>query len=243
MQDQITYNNHLELWDRYNKVRLAGDKKSANKILIEFIRLLKQQSKDVIQEFSDSLCADVLESNTILSNNGDAASHAKNRIQHQLFRDILVPVLEEKFKAGSSKHMRWIAQLEQFFYSDYNTAKNFLARIEVPFPFDTIYFLKKSYSLSQSERTLELLLSRIHQDISYAIHELPMGVIYEPDTFDEMVEEFIKYNELYYKRKNWNSQIKDWKLIGKHWRIYLSNQEGFDNFDQYLKVNEVIINY
>jgi hypothetical protein len=43
MEDTTTHNKLTDIWDKYNQVRVAGDKKTANKLLGDYINLLKQQ--------------------------------------------------------------------------------------------------------------------------------------------------------------------------------------------------------
>ena len=62
-----------DLWEKYNKTRLAGDKKNATKILLNFIDLLKQKDKKFIEDFADDLCEKSLDIDGILSNNGNGS--------------------------------------------------------------------------------------------------------------------------------------------------------------------------
>lgn len=181
-------------WIKYNELRIAGDKKSANQLLAEFIITLKQQDKSTIENFVDQICSLTLEiDKQVLANNGTEVSNNSTRIQHPLFKEIILPVLTEKFLKNSPKHIKWIGQLEQFFYSDYSLTTNFLNQLSVEGFFETRYFFEKSFLLENKQDTLTLLLNRIAQDIDYYTHEVPSGVIVEPEVLDQELTYFTKY--------------------------------------------------
>ena len=122
----ISKHNELKgLWTKYNEVRLSGAKKKANELLKYFIGLLKKQDKGTIKAFADQICHDVLDSSSIIENNGSVVSGQTIRIQHPLFKEIIVPVLAEQYEKDSAIHIKWIAQLEQFFYSDNKSTIDF----------------------------------------------------------------------------------------------------------------------
>lgn len=88
-------------------------------LLAEFILLLKTQDNSCINHFSDRLCVQILDAeNTIIATDGATVSAQKLRIQHPLFQEIILPNLIEGFKQNRPQHIRWIGQLEQFFYAD-----------------------------------------------------------------------------------------------------------------------------
>lgn len=227
------------LWADYNKVRLSGDKKIANKKLAVFISLLKQENNDIITSFSDSICKEVLRQPAILATNGGAISEQPLRIQHPLFRDIIVAVLSDQYKQDSAVHIRWIGQFEQYFYSDNSTTQTFLSEIEVQFPFDTVFFFERSYALSADPFTLDLLLQRIGRGIGYATHEVPAGVLFDPNAFDRVVQKFRSYWEKSDNKESWRVRLNEWTLLGQHWRTYHETKNDFDSFEHYLSQTEV----
>ncbi len=242
----------------YNQLRLKGDKKTANKILIEFINGLKNENQKTIESFVYSICKLVLDKAGQLSNNGTDVSNSNNRIQHPLFKEILIPVFIRKYKENEATYIRWIGQLEQFFYSDNNTTQLFLESIKDELSesvqldsksnqdktiscrnFSTQSFFIKSYHIEPDQKTLDLLLDRLAQDIFYAMHELPTGILVEPDIFINDIKEFEFYFEKSNKKAKWESYLHKWKSMGQHWKEYSENKSNYKGFKHYLDLNGI----
>lgn len=221
------------LWDTYNKTRLAGDKKNATKLLLNFIDILKQQDKKFIEDFADDLCAKSLNIDGILSNNGTEVSNNVNRIQYPFFKEIILPVLAKQYLNNSPLHIKWIGQLEQFFYSDRITTAFFLRQIKVDGYFSTIHFFKKSFAIDNGQDTLQLLLQRQGQDIEYLVHELPGVVLAEPDDFNLLLADFKGYWDKSNDKEKWERRLAEWEKIASHWTIYFENRQNFKNFVDY----------
>lgn len=66
----------VNLWDKYNDIRITGDKKTANKILTEFISSIKLEDYSFRKDFIDNICETFLE-NKIAYNNGTEVSAKK----------------------------------------------------------------------------------------------------------------------------------------------------------------------
>jgi hypothetical protein len=240
MHDTVTHINLTDSWIKYNNARVAGDKKAANKLLADYIVFLKKQDSSTIESFVDEVCSSTLDNdNQVISNNGTEVSDRATRIQHPLFNEIILPVLTDKYKSNSPRHIKWIGQLEQFFYNDYSTTTNFLNQLNINGHFETRFFFEKSFSLDNKQNTLTLLLTRIAQDINFYTHEVPIGVTVEPDFLDQELMVFNKYWELSDNKHLWDNKLKEWKLIARHWRIYLDSQNQYDSFKNYLQKNEI----
>jgi hypothetical protein len=223
-----------ELWDKYNKTRIVGDKKTANKILLQFIDLLKKEDKTYIRTFADDICNKILETDqSTLYNNGTDVSNNKDRIQHPLFKEIILPVLAEQYLNNSALHIKWIGQLEQFFYSDNEVTKDFLNQINIDGDFSTSYFLEKSFEIENSQDVLTLILKRAAQDIKYYIHELPTAVLVEPESFNIELKTFRHYLDKYNDKEKWSALLSQWENIAKHWTSYFSTRNNYKNFIDY----------
>ena len=228
------------LWENYNQIRISGDKKTANKLLQQYIDLLKNENYSVREQFVDEICSAVLETeDSIIANNGTEVSEKKYRIQHPLFKEIILPVLIEKYKTDSAKYIRWIGQFEQFFYSDLQTSKKLLEEIGIYGYFSTSFFLEKSFSIEQSQKTLDLILKRQAQDMEYYVHEIPTGLLIESEIFDKEIKQFETYYEQFDRKYIWTAKLDKWKLISLHWRTYLSERDKYVNFEDYLDKNEI----
>ncbi len=240
MDDTATHSKLIDIWDKYNQVRVAGNKKTANKLLVDYIGLVKQQDEKDIKIFVDNICALTLDTDDkIICNNGTEVSDKDIRIQHPLFKEIVLPILKDQYKKGSAKHIKWVGQLEQFFYSDNATTETFLKELQITGYFEARHFFEKSFAIENNQKTLTLLLNRIAQDINYYTHEVPIGVLVDPDVLDKEVLNFRQYWQQCDKKNVWEAVLTEWELIAKHWTLYLATQDKYDNFENYLTTNGI----
>jgi hypothetical protein len=222
-----------DLFNIYNQTRLAGDKKTANKLLREIIEVLKQKDQIFVTDFIEDLCEKVLNSNEILSNNGTEVSNNIDRIQHPIFKEIILPILADKYLNGNPLHIKWIGQFEQFFYSDNKMTAAFLKQINIDGYFSSIYFFEKSFAIDNSQDTLNLLLQRTAQGIEYYLHELPFAVLVEPNTLNSELNYFENYWNKSNNKEKWQTLLSEWKNIADHWTKYCSEKEKYSNFMDY----------
>ena len=202
---------------------------------MDYIDLLKQQDERDIKIFVDNICSLILDADDkIIYNNGTEVSDKDIRIQHPLFKEIILPMLKDQYKKGSAKHIKWIGQLEQFFYSDNATSNMFLKELNITGYFETRPFFEKSFSIDNNQKTLTLLLNRIAQDINYYTHEVPVGVLVDPDVLDKEVMTFRHYWQQSDTKNKWEAILTEWELIAKHWSLYHTTQEKYDSFESYL---------
>ena len=240
MGDTTTQSKLTDIWDKYNQVRVAGDKKTANKLLLDYIDFLKQQDENDIKIFVDNICNLTLEAdNKIISNNGTEVSDKDIRIQHPLFKEIVLPIIKDQYKRGSAKHIKWIGQLEQFFYSDNATTEAFLRELNITGNFEARHFFEKSFAIDNNQKTLSLLLNRIAQDINYYTHEVPIGVLVDPDVLDKELMTFRAYWQQSDTKNLWEALLNEWVLIAKHWKFFIEKRDQYDNFENYLRINGI----
>jgi len=230
----------LIIWEKYNQIRISGDKKTATKILNDFIASVKQNDYNTIKDFVNQICEIVLENNnSIIFNNGTFASNQSVRIQHQLFTEIILPILIDEFKNNSAKHIKWIGQLEQFFHSDNRARTKLNSELNLDYNFTTKHFFEKSYLIDKNQITLNLLLNSISQEISFDIHELPIGVLANPEEFEQEINYFKKYFECSENKSFWEKSLTRWENISKHWTFYFENKNNSQNFQNYLEQNQI----
>ena len=235
---------HIDLnekWTNYNCTRILGDKKGANKLLVQFIKEISQQKKSIVNQFCIEVCTQCLEKEGIAVNNGTYISNQAIRIQHPLFKNIIVPFLVEGYNNNDALVIRWIGQLEQYFHSDNITTNEFLNIINVEYPFDTVIFFEKSYELKQDQQTLELILNKICKGLDYATHELPIGILFEPKTFDIEIEKLQRYLNEFNTKSAYRKRLNKWMKIGEYWRNYIEDKDNYANFEIYLKLNKYIL--
>ncbi len=224
-------------WIAYNQERLAGNKKSANNLLDTFIKSILTYEEDVVEDFVYTMCSTVLKDD-ILSNNGTEVSNAEIRIQHPLFQKVILPVLVKKYKEKYALYIRWIGQLEQFFYSDEKTTAMFLEEINDELRdveqfsiatnkyehvkcryFSTKSFFIKSFEISPNQITLKLILDTLARHIDYVTHELPSGLLEDVDVFTQHIDEFKYYYKQLEEKHRCEKQIEEWESIAHNFEI------------------------
>lgn len=245
--------NLNQKWTDYNQMRLAGNKKSANQLLNDFINSLLLQNEEVRESFVYEICNKVLKNN-ILDNNGTEVSEEEIRIQHPLFSKIIVPVLIKKHNENNPLYIRWIAQFEQFFYADNVLTTRFLKAINDDYRkvsvfskehneyvtekhqyFSTESFLKKSFAIEPNPTTLELLLKILAKKIDFQTHELPYIVLLDANEFEKEIEEFEFYWNKSTEKEKWSNALKYWQEISEHWKNYSIHKNDCTSFEEYLK--------
>ncbi|HIE00524.1 MAG TPA: hypothetical protein EYP59_09575 [Thiotrichaceae bacterium] len=77
------------------------------------------------------------------------------------------------------------------------------------------------------------------QDIFYATHELPFGILREPNEFMKEIENFKFYFEKYNNQEKWKETLHNWTFIGQHWKIYSKEKNKYENFENYLNLNGI----
>jgi hypothetical protein len=238
----VVPNSSLQnIWEEYNQVRLLGQKKKANKLLADFIQGLKQQEQDVIQHFADTICAAILDAEaSVLANNGIAVADQPERIQHPLFREIILPVLAEKYLQNSSRHIKWIGQFEQFFYADIVTTNAFLQQINYEGFFDAAYFFEKAFTISHGQDTLTLLLDQLAKIINYYLHEVPYTVLATPQVLQEALQQFKNYWILSQQQGRWAADLSCWERLEDHWTRYNSDSNRYNDFAHYLSLRNIL---
>lgn len=238
--DDTTHSKLTDIWDKYNQVRVVGDKKTANKLLADYIAILKQQDEKDIKIFVNNICSLTLDvDDKIISNNGTEVSEKDIRIQHPIFKEIILPILKDQYKKNNAKYIKWIGQLEQFFYSDNATTQAFLKELNIIGYFESRHFFEKSFAIDNNQKTLTLLLNRIATDINYYTHELPIGILVDLDVLDKELITFRQYWQQSNTKNIWEAVLTQWELIAKHWTLYLATKDKHDNFENYLKTNGI----
>ena len=237
MQDSTSHELLADRWHQYNQIRLSGDKKTANKRLLELIQWLKQRPETEIRAFVDDVCSQVLDAvGEEVFNNGLAVSENKVRIQHPLFRDVILPVLTEQYLRGSARHIRWIGQLEQFFYSDKAASVRFLTALGLPGDFFVLHFFIKSYEIEPSQRTLGILLNRTARLIDLSLCEFPHTVLVVPEVLNEGLAFFRTYCQQATDKDEWQEALSFWTFAADCWTQYSAAPQAYGSYEACLRL-------
>ncbi|PIE84434.1 MAG: hypothetical protein CSA07_01595 [Bacteroidia bacterium] len=199
------------LWQEYNRVRLAGSKKASNRLLLELIAGLRAEDEAHVEAFVHDLCSTLLASG-FLANNGEEVSNAPLRLQHPLFREVVLPVLARKCQQKDALYLRWAAQLQQFFYSDWACAETLVRAIGgAPSSYDTLHLLERSYALQASEATLQLILEERARRLDYFSHEYPPTLLCTVELFRQEVAAFRDLLAERADSSQWSARLKGWE--------------------------------
>ncbi|QQE11208.1 hypothetical protein JD969_17175 [Planctomycetota bacterium] len=227
----------LTLWQDYVTLREQGRKKLANKTLNDFIALLKQQDKQTNTAFVEQLCKIMIGRKHLPTLSFRKSIGYPDDIQHSLFKEIFFPVLVDWYTDSNALHMQWIAQLSRCFNRDWPTAQDFIKAIGITddeHHYD-INYLKKSYQLDPHPDTLNMILIRLAQGVSFDLHHMPEVVLSGPDEYDSWIDKLEHYlqfceDEL---EPRWQIDLSTWRNIGKHWRTYFDKRKEYDGFYDY----------
>ena len=248
----MSYDSSAEmfaLWEQYNQVRTSGFKKQANQILNTFLECFKKQTVEVRATFVENLCTELLDrfssspNDFWLSTNGTDVSGLPIRIQFPLFRDAVLPELLGRFNAGDAKATRWLGQLGQFFYCDKRLWKLTCEELDLPWPeTNTSFFFEKSYAINKDQITLQFIVSMYLGSLEYDCHEIPYGLLCEPEEMNRTVAESRDYwrqldpSEL---KDKWNEQLIEYERIAFCWDDYITHKFLYDDFYDYMIKNNI----
>lgn len=233
--EQILKHNETELWIQYLEKKSLGLKKQANKLLDQFIQNVLQYSGEELDQIVRLLC--------------ELRSTGKIKINHTLFTKLIYPTLIEKSIARTPDYHRLLATFEQRIYLDNRLNKELSKRLNLKDDyFDTIEVLEIELLIGKNIQASKLLVNKLAQQLDYAFHELPTGLLYEIDVIENLLHRMIELLEEYnLMNDKWNNRIEFIKSAVIEWAAYLA-ETGFSNFEEYLnkkksRTSELILNW
>jgi len=238
------------LWEQYNRVRVAGAKKQANQILDTFLKCFKDQTPEVKATFVEKVCSKLLDPITddttynghYLCTNGVQVSDLPIRIQFPLFRDAILPELIRRFNIHDARAIRWIGQLEQFFYANQELWQDTCAELDLPFPVGSMFFFKRSFAIKPEQTTLRMIIKTYAMNLSYDCHHMPDGILCEPEQMNQTIADARNYwNQLEASpiKDEWNECLGVYERIAASWDDYCTHRFLYDNFEHYLAKNKI----
>jgi len=98
-----------------------------------------------------------------------------HKVRHELYEKVIFPYLKEGYARNEPWAMYWLAETIQNLY----TSEKLHEQIE----FKTDYYLlKQCFKLESANDDIRLsLLDRMANQLCYATHEWPTGILYAPD--------------------------------------------------------------
>jgi len=230
-------------WKNYNAVRIKGDKKAANVELTNLINDFHQLPKDLQEITLITLVGSYIDDSGFIGNNGSIVSAEEVRIQHPLFKEILLPYITDLCKSENAIGYRWAAQLSQFFYSDYGATKKFLEALNIREKhFDCEYFLDQSYTLDPIPKTAELIMQAKYTQLSYATHELPRFLLKEPTHYISYYEEFVEIMDKVVNKPT-GEHYDFFNRVYLECKNYIKVSSNYQDFESYLKQNRIVLDW
>jgi hypothetical protein len=219
--EEILKPQDLKLWTAYQEYELHGLKKEAKKSLDLFINSLKEYSEEQMDSIVLSLC--------------EQRENSDLKIKHNLFEQIIYPNLVKNAKRNLTDYYRLLATFEQYFHSsnklatdahsELNLTENYISAIEL---------LELELRNNQNTKAAKLLVNKFGWHLDYALHELPVGLLYEPpmiEDFCDRIERLI--NEYAVETAKWDLRLNFVRTVLSEWKAYIHEQVNSD-FYEYL---------
>ena len=204
------------------------------------IRTLEHEDYETRKQFVETICDCFNIENT---------ANRFGKINQHLFDKIVVPVFATEYKKGNKKYIKEIWQcdnlcnpgrndlLKQIVLGD---SGDYFAHIE--------YSCGKSFMLDKSQKTLDFIMTKARTEVIIYRLDFPIWV-HKSDRYFELLKPFADRLERckeYCKisgNDKWDKHLADWELLVIHlykYEEYVRNN-GYINFNDYLKKNEVTI--
>ncbi len=233
--EHILKHSELELWAKYLEQQLLGLKKLANELLRQFIEKALQYSNQEVDQIVRSLC--------------ELRSTGKFKINHILFTKLIYLNLIEKSIEKTPDYHRLLVTFEHSIYSDNHLNKEISKQLNLKENyFDSIEVLELELQINTNVEAAKLLIHKLAQKLDYALHELPIGLLYEIAVMENLLNRMVQLLEEYdLINDKWNNRIEFIKSAIKEWALYLAETD-FSNFEEYLnktksKASELILNW
>jgi len=122
--------------------------------------------------------------------------------------------------------------MEQFFYSNKKLTSSFVKRIGVEGFFDALFFLETAHRIKPDNNCLSLILKNLEQSIRYGTHELPTGLMYDLEYFEELVIKFKYYFKQIGKSEKWSLFKKNCLDLLRHLKYFEKNKLDCIDFEE-----------
>lgn len=177
--EQILKHSELELWTKYLEQQSLGLKKKAKDYLDQFIPSLLQYSTEQLNQVVILLCELRLTDNI--------------KIDHTLFSKVIYPNLLSNSVNAAPDYHRLLATFEQSIYSDKRLNKEVSERLNLETDyFDTIEVLERELRIGKNLEAAKLLINKIAWQLDYALHEIPVGLLHEPEFVQQLLSRKIE---------------------------------------------------
>ncbi|WP_346881432.1 hypothetical protein [uncultured Algibacter sp.] len=214
---------NLSIWNSYLTQKEMGLKKKSSLLLTEFINNIKVLDYKLIRDFAYCLT--------------DKHRLEDLKIDFRLFENVIYPILVSEINANNITANRRLAQFEQFLLG----SNPLFIKLKEQLNYDNVYFESADFY----EREIEInnadqiaisgFLNRLASGLNYATHELPeYGLVWEIEYFEEELKRFKNILETYSEKEIWLNRIKHWDFVLKTWTNYLTKQNAYKNYTEYL---------
>ena len=142
-----------------------------NEFLVFLDKGLKKNASKSVRLFIESFESEEEKSHWVWSNLAQLNFNNHSRVRHEIYSELIFPVLKKGYLASEVGAMLWLGKLIQNLYQAEHL------HIELDYISDSILF-KKCYEIEpESKEIRELLLENIVSRLEYNIHEWPSGIL------------------------------------------------------------------
>lgn len=151
---------NIEYYQNFLRFQSLGQKNNATKSLRDFI-----SSFESIEEID----------NWVWVNLADLSSNSNARVRHEIFHELIYPVLKSGYNKGDFTSTLWLAKLIQNVYQMAKIHEELVGVSEME-------LLRKCHTLEPENNEVRLLLLEcIVKLLQYSEHEWPRGILYSHD--------------------------------------------------------------
>ena len=214
------------LWLGYLSAEAQGYRPLALIALRKFVDALLADSKEHRHRFSETFCRQVADEGSLLP------------LRQPLFAAIIGPFLVSAHERGNDNAENWIA----YFFLDFLKMPPSQRLLELPRQ-SPINLLHDAFKRNpDNARTQELLIRNLTEQFSYAVHEVPSGVLYGNNgaTIAECKEwqtDLALFCEVVQRRnetEKYQEAIRDWGFHFRGYADYLTHPDQYQNYADYI---------
>lgn len=215
------------LWQQYLSAEASAHRKRLLAALAEFVQALQEGSEEQRRDFAENFCRQM------------ADAGEKLPLREPLFATIIGSYLVAACEQGEENAGRWLA----YFYPQFRNMPLSQRLIDPPDPAHPVVLLAEAYRCDpDSVLTQDALIQYYAQQFSYAVHEVPAGVLYGFDgatvaECQEWLDDLALFREVVQKRgvtEQYETAMRYWDFHFRGYADYLTHREQYPNYAEYI---------
>ena len=219
--------DQARLWQHYLAAEASGYRKHILAALAEFVQALQEGSEEQRHNFAETVCRQI------------ADAGQKLPLREPLFAGIIGPYLVSAYEKREENAGRWLAYFDLHFWNMPPSQK----LIDLTYSHSPIALLTEAFRQDPNNlHTQDLLIKKLSDQLNYAVHEVPAGVLYGFDgatvaECQEWLDDLALFREVVQKRgltEKYETAMRYWDFHFHGYADYLTHQEQYQNYANYI---------